>query len=149
MFLFLVGNSLNNTFALMNVSEKQLKEIGKNLRKIREEKRISQKELAEMMEVLPAQYGKVENGKVVPSVKTLLSAAHALDTSLDVIVYGESKQKISGQDSALINTVGRISKLPPKERFMANELLKLIFTRDSLKNIVSDYEDAPDSFLKK
>lgn len=132
----------------MNVSEKQLKEIGKNLRKIREEKRISQKELAEKMDVLPAQYGKVENGKVTPSLKTLLRAAHALNISLDIIVYGESKQKISGYDSSLINQLERISKLPPKEKFMAKELLKLIFTRDSLKNIVNDYEDVPDGFLK-
>ena len=50
-------------FYIVQITSKTLKEIGLRLRKIREEKRMSQTEIAQSMKMLPNQYNKVENGK--------------------------------------------------------------------------------------
>ena len=88
-------------FYIVQITSKTLKEIGLRLRKIREEKRMSQTEIAQSMKMLPNQYNKVENGKARPSLETLTKIAEALDVSLDVIVYGYSRNNVKPEDASL------------------------------------------------
>ena len=53
--------------------------IGENIRKAREEKNISQKELAERLGVTPPMLSQYETGKRSPRVPTLLKIAEAID----------------------------------------------------------------------
>ena len=127
----------------MTISNRFLKEIGKNLRKIREEKRISQKELASTMKVAQTQYGKVERGIVAPSLKTLLMVAQALNVSLDVIIYGKQRyvsndnQEVIIPDAELAQKMTVISALSPEDKFIANQLVDLILTKKTLKDLTS------------
>lgn len=52
--------------------------IGKNIRKVREEKNISQKELAQRLGVTPPMLSQYETGRRKPRVSTLLKIAEAL-----------------------------------------------------------------------
>jgi transcriptional regulator with XRE-family HTH domain len=57
-------------------------EIGRKLRKLREEKSLSQGDLEEKTGLLRCYTSRVENGYTVPSVNTLVKYARALDVPL-------------------------------------------------------------------
>jgi transcriptional regulator with XRE-family HTH domain len=136
-------------FYIVQITSKTLIEIGLRLRKIREEKRMSQTEIAQSMKMLPNQYNKVENGKVSPSLETLTKIAEALDVSLDVIVYGFSRNNVKPEDASLSEKIQKLNALPAEEKYIANELLNLVFARQSLKNIIGNFNDVPEELIKK
>lgn len=134
----------------MSVTEKQFKEIGKRLKKFREDKRISQTELAESMDMLPNQYGKVENGKVLPSLKTLVKAAEALEISIDEIVYGvQSPVTLFIRDAELVKKMNIISELPAEDKFIALEMLDLLITKNAIKGLAKDFTSRTHPRFKK
>lgn len=132
------------------MTDKQFKEIGKRLKKIREDKRISQTELASSMDMLPNQYGKVENGKVLPSLKTLVKAAEALEVSIDEIVYGvESPVTLSIKDTELVKKMNIISELPAEDKFIALEMLDLLIAKNAIKGLAKDFTSRTHPRFKK
>jgi len=115
-----------------------LKNIGKSLRKIREEKNISQKELSFSMGIKPTQYSRIETGNAVPSLNTLLKVAEALEVTTDEIIYGVKKeQEVVIQDQELAQKLELISQLPTEDKFIANQLIDLIITKKTLKELTS------------
>lgn len=134
----------------MHTTDKQFKEIGKRLKKMREDRRMSQTELASSMEMLPNQYGKVENGKVLPSLKTLVKAAEALEVSIDEIVYGvESPVSLSIKDTELVKKMNVISELPPEDKFIALEILDLLITKSAIKGLANNFASRTHPRFKK
>lgn len=99
--------------------------------------------------MLPTQYNKIENGNVSPGLETLVKISDALDVSIDVIVFGYSKHKVKPEDASLSDKMERLEKLPPEERYIANEILNLVFARETLKNLVNNFGSAPAELLKK
>jgi len=126
----------------MKKDEKRLLEnIGKRLREIRSDKRLSQKELALNMGIIPNQYSKVETGKVVPSIKTLIKAASVLEVSLDEIVFGSSSAQVKQNviaDEAMAKRIDSINKLSGDDKAIAIQLLDLIIIKQRFKDLVAD-----------
>lgn len=126
----------------MDNEAKLLKGLGKNLLKLREEKRISQKDLAESMNIAQTQYGKVERGEVVPSLPTLLKAAKALEVSIDKIVYGDSA-KNSPENSPFSNSIffdrlKVLDTLKGEDKVIAIQMIDLVVAKEKMKTIVKD-----------
>ena len=71
--------------------------IGENIKKYRKIKGFTQAELSEKIDVVPQYFNKIENGKSLPSLDTLIKICNELDISADELIYG--KQKI---ETALI-----------------------------------------------
>lgn len=67
---------------------KTLKQISQNLQQIRKQLRYTQREVAELAGLNPNYYAKVERGDSVPSLKTLIKIARALNVSVtDIVGY--------------------------------------------------------------
>ena len=62
--------------------------IGERIREVREARKLSQQDVADMLEVTVAHVKKVEIGKREFSIKTISLFAELLDTSLDYLVFG-------------------------------------------------------------
>lgn len=60
--------------------------IGKNIRTIRKEKKLTQKELASRANITAAHLSHIESGQTKLSVQTLNDIAVALDASIDLIL---------------------------------------------------------------
>ena len=92
--------------------------IGDNIRRIREDKHLSQKELAATIEVAPTQYSRVETGKVMPALKTLVKIAKVLDVPLDALVNDSTipLQEVTIKDKTLFDKVRLIDELPEQEK---------------------------------
>lgn len=61
-------------------------EIGKNIKKLREEKGLTQEELAFLIDSARNYVGCIERGEKHPSIKTLYKIAIALDTKISKIL---------------------------------------------------------------
>lgn len=120
------------------LSNKFFLEIGKRLKEIREHKRISQKELAESMDILPTQYSKVENGKVVPSIQTIVKAATALNVTTDEIIFGIQKNSVKEdevKDPQFQERIKTINALSGEDKMIALHLLDLITLKKQFKEM--------------
>ncbi len=112
--------------------------IGDNIRRLREEKRLSQKELAAAIEVAPTQYSRVETGKVMPSLKTLMKIAKILDTPLDGLVSsdGPATAEVNVKDKTLFDKVRLIDGLPDSEKNMVLQIIDLALSKKKFKELL-------------
>lgn len=112
--------------------------IGDNIRHIREQKKMSQKELATAIEVAPTQYSRVETGKVMPSLKTLVKIAKILDVSVDELINGEgnSASEIIIKDKTLFEKVRLIDELPENEKNMVLQIIDLALSKKKFKDLL-------------
>lgn len=65
---------------------KELKEIGKNIARIRRKKGLTQLDVAAATGMEANSLGRIENGRTNPTIKTLLKLAKAMGVSLSELV---------------------------------------------------------------
>ena len=63
--------------------------IGQRIRKIREEKSMTQKKLAEKVMVSPSSITRLESGQTMVSVFTIIKIAEVLNTSISFLLSGD------------------------------------------------------------
>ena len=68
--------------------------VGKNIKKFREESKMSQETLAENLHVTRQAVSNWENEKTQPDIEMLQSIAQALDVSVEELIYGKSTRVI-------------------------------------------------------
>ena len=83
---------------------------GALIRKLREEAGLSQKQLAEMINVSAYAVSKWENGRGMPDISLLESLAHALDISIEELVMGEEKAMTQNKDESLQQLIDAAKK---------------------------------------
>ena len=71
--------------------EKELALLREAIRNERKDKRITQEELAEMLEVSPTHIKHIESGHRKPSIEILFEIAKILNISLDSVVFSENE----------------------------------------------------------
>lgn len=115
--------------------------IGDNIRRIREEKRLSQKELAAAIGVAPTQYSRVETGKVMPALKTLIKIAKTLDVPLDALVNndGAATAEVNVKDKSLFDKVRLIDELPDSEKNMVLQIIDLALSKKKFKELLHQF----------
>lgn len=64
----------------------ELRQVGKNIKKHRLKKGLTQLDLAAACDFEESAIGRLENGKTNPTFKTLLKLANALDVSVQLLV---------------------------------------------------------------
>ena len=90
--------------------------FAENLKKIRNEKQLSQEELAEILDVSRQAVSKWEQGGGYPEVETLLLLSSKLNISLDNLMSMKIGQESNPQN---INATGSITIMSPYENVIA------------------------------
>ena len=80
----LIDKALKRTFIAVLSNNM---DISKNIKRVREAKGLSQKEVISAISMGAAQYSRIENGKTDPSVSTLIKIAKALGVSMGRTFY--------------------------------------------------------------
>ncbi len=103
--------------------------FGKKLKECREQKKISQNELAKLIDGHHSAIGKYERDEVKPSVDVAVKLANVLDTTVGYLL-GENDDKNVLQDPAMLNRLNDINKLPLGDK---EAILKIIdaYIRDA------------------
>lgn len=75
-----------------------------NLKKLRKEKAISQKQLADVVSVSQQSINKYENHNIEPDISTLIKIADYFDTSVDYVIgHTDVKRRIEAVESYDLN----------------------------------------------
>ena len=69
--------------------------IGKTIKKIREEKNMTQEQLAEKLNVTRQAISNWENNKTQPDIDTIIKISEVLEVSVEEIIYGYKKDNVT------------------------------------------------------
>ncbi len=73
-----------------------MKQVGKNIKKRRVEKGMTQDQLAEKLNVTRQAVSNWETGKTQPSIEMLTAIATHFDTSVEALIYGRTRRSFAG-----------------------------------------------------
>ena len=100
-----------------NKNELQL-QIGENVRQCRDSKGLTQEELAEICNFSAAYCSQIETGQRMMSIETLVQVAEGLQTSADILIYGNTK------DGRILHIVKMLESMPNDDlEFIENNIM--------------------------
>lgn len=103
--------------------------FGKKLRECREEKNLSQAELARQLGLHHSIIGKYERDEVKPTIDVVKNIANVLDTTAGFLL-GETKKQDVLKDTAMLKRLNDIAAFPEEDR------KHILYTLDALiKNV--------------
>lgn len=70
-----------------------MNEVANSIKKLRQEKKMSQEQLAEQLYVTRQAVSNWENGKTQPDVDTIARLADIFDVSVERMIYGKAKSR--------------------------------------------------------
>lgn len=113
--------------------------IGANIRKTREARELSQKEVALSLKMDPAQYSRIENGKTDPSFSTIEKIAKALGVELSELFRADEVFKdVNSADKSLMEKIRLIEQLDDKEKTSIFNIIDSLFAKKKLKDTLSN-----------
>lgn len=100
-----------------------LKAVGRRIKAAREEKNLTQEELAEIIDLSATHVSVIERGVKVTKLDTFVAIANALDVSADTLLIDVVTHSTAGVANELSDT---ISKLPAKEQKKILKAVKVL-----------------------
>ena len=114
-------------------------DIGSNIKRVREAKNLSQKEVITAIDMGAAMYSRIESGKTEPSLSTLEKIAKALGVSLvELIQTDESMNDVNSVDKSLMEKVRLMEALNDEERKTIYTMLDAFIGKKKLKDALSN-----------
>lgn len=120
-------------------------EVSKNIKRVREAKKLSQKEVISAIGMGAAQYSRIENGKTDPSVNTLIKIAKALGVSMAELFTDKDVLKdVNSIDTTLMERVALIDSLNKDEQKTIFSIMDAFLSKrklkSTLKTVLNDIE---------
>lgn len=120
--------------------------IGKNIRNLRKQKKMSQEQLAGLLHVTRQAVSNWETGKSQPDIETLEAIAGAFDTDILMVLYGRRQEEADAE-----------ARQAQKKQCIKNALLWgvlaltgiliYVFTKDWTERMAQHYYDSRPRFL--
>jgi transcriptional regulator with XRE-family HTH domain len=111
--------------------------IGDKIKKTRSAKNLSQKEVAVSLNMDPAQYSRIENGKSDPYFSTIEKIAKALGVDVSDLVNKEDLD-VNSADKSLMEKLRYLDLLEEKEKSAFFALLDSLIAKKKLKDNLSN-----------
>jgi transcriptional regulator with XRE-family HTH domain len=113
-----------------------MKNIGKIIKKIREEKGLTQQQLAELINMHRSNYSKVESGERDLSIEAINKVAKYFGMSIDQLVNfdGHLPNEVTVEDKTLMEQVKLIQELEPEEKNMVFKMIDTFLTKKRFKD---------------
>ncbi len=114
--------------------------LAENIKIIREQRSMLQKQVAAEIGLKPAHYNKIEKGLVEPSVVILDKLAHLYDITIDQIVNlkGEIPTEVSFEDKAAKEQLKLIAQLNDKDRSIVMEIINTMLTKQKFSDFFQE-----------
>lgn len=109
---------------------KELRLLADAIHQAREEKRITQEQLAEYLQISPTHVRHLESGRRKPSIEKLISLCKILDISFDQVVKGEPRPASTASER-ILNCVENV--FSEKERNLIADLIEAAADRRTSK----------------
>lgn len=112
-------------------SDRYSKEFGRRVKKLRLEHDWSRRQLAERLDVHPAQISRYEAGESAPSLWVLRGLCEAFHVTADELVFG-ARRRAGGELEPLFTA---IQALPAAEKKTVREVLEALIARFDQKRL--------------
>lgn len=105
------------------------------LKQARNNKKISQQELAKLVGVHYTNIGRYERGEAVPSANVFNKLAQSLDVTPDFLINGtlDDKAESSISDNELLIMFKKVEKLPADKKRLVKEFLDSFLFKDNVQ----------------
>jgi len=109
--------------------------IAENIKKLREDKDLMQKEVYNEIGLKPAHYNKLEKGLIEPSVEILDKLASFYEVTIDEIVhYSKATPKaVTMEDKTATEQVRLISQLNEKDKSTVMNIIDTMLTKQKFQ----------------
>ena len=110
--------------------------VGDNIKKIREQKELTQQQIAELISMHRSNYSKIESGQREISVEALNKIARFFGMSIDQIVNfdGATPQEVTVEDKSVMEQLKMIQQLDPEEKNMVFKMVDTFLTKKKFKD---------------
>ena len=86
------------------------KAVGRRIKAAREQKRLTQEQLAELVDLSPMHVSVIERGVKLPKLETLINIANVLDVSADVLLQDVVNNQIKLRASEASDLIGQLPR---------------------------------------
>lgn len=119
-------------------NEAYIMELGDTIKRVREVKGLSQKEVALSCKMDQAHYSRIENGKTDPSFSVVVRIAKALGIELHELFNADTNYKeLHTHDKSLIDKLTMIEQLDKKEKQAFFIVLDAFVNKKRLKDALA------------
>ena len=110
--------------------------IGDNIKRLREEKGMTQQQIADLVNMHRSNYSKVEGGQRELSIKALNKIARYFGVSLDQLVNGDGPlpEEVVLEDTNTLEQVRLIQELNEEDRTMVFKMIETFLTKKKFKD---------------
>lgn len=119
-----------------DINYNSMQHIGKNIKKIREEKGLTQQSIADLIAMHRSNYSRVETGDRDLSIDAISKIAKYFNMTIDQLVNfeGDIPQEVTIEDKALVEQVKLIQELEPDEKSMVFKMVDTFLTQKKFKD---------------
>ena len=113
-----------------------MQHIGKNIKRIREEKGLTQQSIADLIAMHRSNYSRVETGDRDLSIDAVSKIAKYFNLSIDALVNfeGDIPQEVTIEDKSLIEQVKLIQGLELEEKNLVFKMVDTFLTQKKFKD---------------
>lgn len=111
-------------------------QIAQNVKKLREDKGLLQKEIAVTIGIHPSNYSKMEKGEREFNIEVLDKLAKFFNLSIDELVHNDSKipKEIKVEDKTATEKVHLISQLEEEDKHAVYRIIDGMLTKSKFQN---------------
>ena len=113
-----------------------MQHIGKNIKRIREEKALTQQSIADLIAMHRSNYSRVETGDRDLSIEAIGKIAKYFSMTIDQLVNfeGDIPQEVTIEDKSLVEQVKLIQGLELEEKNMVFKMVDTFLTQKKFKD---------------
>ena len=113
-----------------------MQHVGKTIKKIREEKGLTQQQIAQIVLMQRSNYSKVESGERELSIDAIHKVAQYFNMTIDELVNfdGALPKDITIEDKSLLQQVQLISQLEEEEKNVVFKMVDAFLTKKKFKD---------------
>ena len=110
--------------------------VGENIKKLREEKGMLQKQVASAVGVHPSNYSKIEKGEREPSIEVLDGLAKLFGVTIDQIVHLDESvpKEIAVEDKTTTEQIKLIQQLDEEDKKAVFRIISTMVTKNKFKD---------------
>lgn len=113
-----------------------MKHIGTTLKTLRKEKGMTQRQIAELVNMHRSNYSKVESGERELSLEAISKIAQYFGLTVDELINFDNTvlQEVSVEDKALVEQIRLMQELEEEERAVIFKMIDTFLTQKKLKD---------------
>ena len=112
--------------------------FGEKLRQLRKRKKLTQEQLAELIDSHENQIGRYEKDQSAPTAPVIIKLAEVFNVTTDyLLLENEDTLSVKISDSELFDQFQEVDKMNEEKRSLVKRIISMVINEDKIKRMVS------------